>query len=321
MLTQRDISVVRAVCRYFVLSRQQIQQLCFPDDREGRTTRRRLQTLVSERYIQRHQIPIPLSSVGPHCPVYFPGRRGCEFLSELDDDPRWLGVATNTPQPHLLFHWLAITNTHIALRAALKRLPQIACEAFCNEWDVLNPAAQAPEERFRLYTLIQEQPRLVCAPDAAFTLTVAGHQKVFYLEQDRNTSGVRQVAASKWAGYVGLKRKQLHRHHFPETTLSEFDVLCVVPTIARREALRKAIAEKDGAQLWRFAVEADLTPDRFLVDPIWHTCDGRTVPLIRPEILGPLGRTHETLDPSPLGGAACSPVAGEDVPSNKRERP
>ncbi len=115
-----------------------------------------------------------------------------------------------------------MSDTHIALDAALKSRPDITCDDWLSEWDVANKDEQLPEKRYRIYTLIHTQPRLVCAPDAAFLLTTRGHSKVFYLEQDRATSGVHQIAASKTAGYAELASAQLHRRHFPQTTLDEF---------------------------------------------------------------------------------------------------
>src|SRR5205807_104150 len=51
------------------------------------------------------------------------------------------------------------------------------------EYDVINARAKNPEERYRLYTLISEEPkRLVCNPDAAFLLPVGEHRRIFYLE-------------------------------------------------------------------------------------------------------------------------------------------
>ena len=42
MITQRDIEVLLALYRYYVLNRPQIQRLCFANDTTGRVTRRRL---------------------------------------------------------------------------------------------------------------------------------------------------------------------------------------------------------------------------------------------------------------------------------------
>lgn len=43
MITDRDIAILSALAKYYVLSRPQIQRLCFESDVSGRVTRRRLQ--------------------------------------------------------------------------------------------------------------------------------------------------------------------------------------------------------------------------------------------------------------------------------------
>ena len=282
MITERDIAVLRAVVHYYVLNRVQIQRLCFPSDCEGRITRRRLQTLVSERFLNRTQVQVFHPGSGAPAPVYFPARRGCEFLAEHLGDERLLATPTQTPQSHHLFHWLAVTETHIALDAALANQSDVTLDDWLNEWDIVNKDESAPEKRYRIYTLINESPRLVCAPDAAFLLAARGHFKVLYLEQDRSTSGVAQIAASKTPGYTVMAERQLHRRHFPHTTLNAFSVLMIAPSERRRDALKKAIREKPGAALWRFASASDLTPENFLFAPIFHPCDGEPLPLIKP---------------------------------------
>ena len=68
--------------------------------------------------------------------------------------------------------------------------------------------------KYRLYTLLRESPKLVCVPDAAFLLDAHGHRKVFYLEQDRDTTkSAERVAAQKCGGYAGLEEVNGHRQH------------------------------------------------------------------------------------------------------------
>jgi hypothetical protein len=286
MITERDVAILLALVRYYVLNRMQIQRLCFPADQSGRITRRRIQTLVDARFIGRTQMQVYNPAAGTPAPVYFPARKGCEFLAEHGDDERFLATPTQTPQPHHLFHWLAVSDTHIALDAAIAAQQAASLTGWLSEWDIANKDESAPEKRYRIYTLINETPRLVCAPDAAFLLASRGHAKVFYLEQDRNTSGALQIAASKTAGYAAMAERQLHRKHFPQTTLDTFSVLMVAPTTRRRDALKKAIREKPGSALWRFVAAPDLTAENFLFAPIFHPCDGEPLPLIKPVAAG-----------------------------------
>lgn len=286
MITERDIAVLIVLARYYVLNRMQIQRLCFSADPHGRVTRRRIQALVEARFISRAHMEVVNPMAGAPAPVYFPARKGCEFLAEHTGEDRYLLTPSQTPQSHHLYHWLAISDTHIALDAAIAMQSEVTIADWLNEWDTANKDESTPEKRYRIYTLIHEQPRLVCAPDAAFLLCARGHQKVYYLEQDRSTSGVHQIAASKTPGYAAMAERQLHRKHFPTTTLDGFGVLMIAPNERRRDALKKALRDKPSASCWRFAAAPDLTPESFLSAPVFHPCEGEPMPLVKPVRVG-----------------------------------
>lgn len=289
MITERDIAVLIAVVRYYVLNRQQIQRLVFPNDPHGRVTRRRLQTLVDAKLINRQAMLVCHPAAGAPAPVYYPSRKGCELLAEQTGDERYLATPTAAPLQHHILHWLAATETHITFDEAVARHSEIKIDGWLNEWDVVNKDETAPEKRYRVYSLLRENPRLVCAPDAAFLLSLRGHSKVFYLEQDRATSGVQQIASSKTQGYAVMAERGLHRRHFPEATVESFTVLMVAPHARRRDALRKALASKPGAALWRFAAIEDLQPETLFSAPIFYPCVGEPAPLVRP--------TNDSADP------------------------
>ena len=246
MITERDLQVLRALARYFVLNRHQIQQLCFRDDCDGRVTRRRLLRLVQLGYIQRQSLQMHEMDSGSPSSVYYPSRRGLEILAEVLNDKRFLLVSSHAPQPHHVRHWLAVSETHITLDESIARQIEVTLDGWINEWDTIAANAGEPDRRYQLRTTLQESPRLCCAPDAAFLLSRAGHRKVYYLEEDRNTSGVERVAASKTKGYAELAVRQWHRRHFAETTLATFTVLMVAPSPRRRDHLRQAIHGKPG---------------------------------------------------------------------------
>jgi hypothetical protein len=281
MVTKRDIEILRAVAIYYVLSRVDIQRLCFPKDKTGRATRRRLQALVSAGLLNRTPTPVFNPQGGSAWPAYFPSRRGLELLAQELDDQRFLGVPSRRPEPYHLLHWLAVTQTHIAFDHAIARQDTVHCDGWLNEWDTVNPQESQGERRYRLYTLLRDHPRLVCVPDAAFLLAVGPHSKVFYLEQDRATIGIRQFVARKTPGYAALSKRNGHRRHFPQATVDSFSVLAITPTARRRDALRKALRGKAGADLWKFASQTDLTPETFLHNPVFFPCEGDPVPLVK----------------------------------------
>ena len=210
---------------------------------------------------------------GAPAPVYYLSFKGNALLAEMTGDDRFLAIPVQQPTMHHAWHWLAVSETHITFDEVIRSQSDdspnsVQIVDWFNEYDVVNPTKTLPEKRFRLYTLLRSSPRLICAPDAAFLLSTRGHAKVFYLEQDRATTGVHQIAASKAQGYNVLAEVSGHRRHFPETTIDTFTVLMVAPNARRRDALRKVIHEKRGAHLWRFASVEDLTPEKLLFEPI-----------------------------------------------------
>ena len=281
MLTDRDIQILVVVALYYVLNRPQIQSLVFPFDKNGRIARRRLHVLVDEHLLNRQNLLYCHPTAGAPASVYFPSRRGCEFLAEHLDDPKFLLTPTYQPVHHHLLHWLAVSDTHILLNRALALRGDALSEGWISEWDVVNKDESIPEKRYQLYTLLRENPRLICAPDAAFELSMQGFRKAFYIEQDRATSGVQQIASNKTPGYTALNERRLHRRHFPHTNLDTFTVLMITPSPKRRDNLRNAIATKPGANLWWFASTTELSPETFLDGAVWHPCDGEARSLIR----------------------------------------
>ena len=73
-----------------------------------------------------------------------------------------------------------------------------------------------------------------------------------------------------------------------------FSVILIAPIYRRRDALRKAIKEKHGADLWRFAAQPDLTPESFLHDPVFFPCEGDPVPLVKPVQHAPIDENAST---------------------------
>jgi len=274
MITQeRDFAILKAIARYYVLNSRQIQRLLFPVDTSGRVTRRRLQLLFAESLINKAQMQFAHPLSGSLGPVYYPSQKGLELLADMFPKEQYCHISTKPPVAHHVWHWLAVAETHMTFDRALNAQTAVATDGWINEYDELVNENAPPEKKYRLYTLIRENPRLVCAPDAGFMLSTKGHSKVFYLEQDRATSGTKQVASSKTPGYAAMAERLLHRRHFPTATVDRFTVLMVTPTSGRRDSLRKAIREKPGAELWRFATVEDLTDWAVLHHKIWYPAD------------------------------------------------
>lgn len=276
VITPRDLSVLVALATYYTLTRVQVGKICFPQDDDGRITRGRLQKLLEAGLIQRARMEVVNPAMGAPAPVYYLAKKGAHFLAQESGDERFQTACTDTPNWQHLYHWVAVADFHILLDRAAALVAGVSVDGWLGEWSVANPDEKLPEKRYKLYTVLNlDKPRLVCVPDAAFLLGKDGFRKVFYLERDRDTTQpADRVAAQKAQGFAGLAERGWHNRHFPETNVAKFMVLMAAPTERRRDALMKAVASKQGADLWRFASMTDLTEQTLLTAPVWRTAQG-----------------------------------------------
>ena len=279
MITDKGIAVLAVLAKYYVLCRPQIQRLCFPQHRDGRSTRKHLSKLVRAGCAKKHTAMIPYPSNGSGCPCYYLTQRGAEILASYHDDRRYKAVNTKAPRADMLLHWLQCNETRLNIEEAVSVHPEIALPAWYSEWQTMFD--EAGREQFYLHAVFRQNPPLSCSPDAAFLLEADGFRKVHYVEIDRNTSGVRSIAASKTPGYVELFNTQRYKQHFPATNVDLFTVLMVTTHPTRRNRLAEAIADKPGAALWKFVTQDDITPDNFPYGAVFFNCKGEPKPLVK----------------------------------------
>ena len=132
----------------------------------------------------------------------------------------------------------------------------------------MNKDESIPEAGYRLYTLIDESPRFV-SQDAAFLLSVGGHSKVFYLEQDRATSGVHQIATSKTKGYAVIASG-----NFIAALCSNVEFTVLMMARHRAGAMRSGRRSKKSprASYGGSRCTVDLRPETLFSDPIFFPC-------------------------------------------------
>lgn len=276
-----DLKALAAVARYYVLTRDQIQSICFPGQASGRSTRKRLLRLRNAGYLTKHTVQVVLPGTNGAAPVYYATKKGAEALASFFDDDRFLATNTKHPRADRLSHWIAINTTRLIVEQAVAAQTEVTLDGWFTEWETINKNA-APQQQFALHTQLSENPPLSCSPDAAFLLTTRGFSKVFYLEQDRGTSSPGQIAARKTKGYAAMLSGQRHRKHFPETNLDQFSVLVVTTSTQRCRAIGQALKKKPNPEAWLLVDQNQLSADSFLHGDIVHKTDGKTGPLIKP---------------------------------------
>lgn len=285
-LTENDLRILTAVARYHVLSASLIHRMIFPQRGDRRHTRRRLQQLVQSNYLRRSAVNIAFSS-GNFGPVYSVTERTCDALAVYYNDDAWLSLNTKPPRTDRLHHWLDIAWTHWVVDRATERCDKVKLDTWINEWQSTCDADGNPTG-YVLHSQFRETPPLSCSPDAAFLLDVAGHRRVYYVEIDRGTTGVRRVAASKTPGYAELARRQTHRRHFPTTTCEDFSILLITVSANHRDRLRCEVAKKSDTRpdLWLFADREEFTSETALFGDVFHDHSGAVGPLLNRALLG-----------------------------------
>src|SRR3954466_10375149 len=109
------VSILLAVARYYTLTRMQLEDLCRPGRIDGgRKMRKYLTTLRREGLVNQTEARVVFPERnGAPAPVYFPSRKGCELLAELQKDESFLHVCTLTPNWQHLYHWVRIADLRI----------------------------------------------------------------------------------------------------------------------------------------------------------------------------------------------------------------
>ena len=279
-LTFLDMTILKTICQYYVLTREQIQKICSPEHSSGRGTRKRLSRLCVGGYINKHRVPVVLPDNRGAAPVYQPTKKGADLVAAYFDDPSFYATNTKHPRADRVAHWVAINNERMKIEAAIELLPQIQLAKWVTEWETINKEAEK-KERYCLHTQISKSPPLSCSPDAAFLIEYQGENMVYYLEKDLGTSSPKQIAVRKSKGYAALAKHELHRKHFPETTRSDFRVLFVTTGEKRALATQKQMNEKAGKELWLMISDKRATANNYFTGEIALDYKGNLGPLLR----------------------------------------
>jgi hypothetical protein len=196
-------------------------------------------------------------------------------------------------------HFCALSALHIRLDALFAAQQEVTQHALYFEHEVVKAGATNPAERYRLYTSVSAEPRVVCCPDSAFETELSGYRRAWYVEYETGSDTPGRAAAKKSKGYAGLQAAGLFRRHFPHA--ADFRVLVVCPNAGWRDAMRKEIGGKDGRELWLFAAVDEVLKAATIHDPVWHTADRGPLPLVPPP---------RPLPPPPAETGAETPAEG-----------
>ncbi len=282
VLTDRDASVLETLLFYGYLVTNQLRALFFQADKDGSVARDRLRKMDAAGLITRRRAEVANPFSSNTMPTWIITERGISALALYRDDTRFLSQKPPCTRSWQLFcHYVCVSDLAIKLRQSAAAQDRVQLGDMFFEHTVVNAEADDPAKRYRLYTVVCEQPkRVICAPDQAFEIRLGEHRMAYYVELERGSDSPVRVGFKKTPGYAAFAQARRWKTHFPQA--QKMKVLAVAPSANWRESLRKAIRDKPGAEMWMFAALGDVTPESFLCGPIWHTCEGEVRPLVRP---------------------------------------
>jgi hypothetical protein len=265
------ILLLLRTCKY--LSSALIRQYCVPTDRDGAVTREVLRKMLRAGLCARSKAETVDPLANSTAPVYLPTVAGSAVLATMKRDMA-LQLDCDPPRTWQHYsHYVAVSQFLLMLRAAVEPSPA-TLGSLILEHDLIADREQ-PDRTRRLFTVVQDdgKRKIVCNPDALFSLQLGKFSVSYYLEFERGTNTPGRAAAMKAPGFALLQETQGYRKHLPDA--SRMAVLAVCPNAAWRDAMRDEMQKHSGKELWRFLARDEVTPENLLTGKLLHACDGQ----------------------------------------------
>jgi len=282
-ITARILAILMILRRFKFVTTAQIRRWCVPTDKDGSVTRDALRKMLAAGLARRFKAEVHNPHVTSSVPVWTPTEAGCCLLAAKTGDPSFiLDAMPNTNAWTMFAHYAEVSELLRTIETSFARQAYATMGALYFEHDVIS-SEKEPEHRFRLYTVVRtdSEKRIVCVPDAAFEVAVAGYRRAYYVELERGTDTPKRVAAKKSPGYAGMQ--QHFQQHFPQA--QDWRVLFVWPNAGLRDAARRAV-DPAKSEMWLFAAFPDITED-FLHQPVIYTAQDGPRPFIKAPATAP----------------------------------
>jgi hypothetical protein len=277
-ITERMLTILIALWRYKFLTTAQIRRWCVPTDKDGSVTRDVLRKMAGAGLARRFKAEVHNPIVTSSVPVWTPTEPGCCLLAAKTGDAKYiLDAMPNTNGWHMFAHYVEVSELMHTIETAFAAQQHAKLMSLYFEHDVISDAKE-PEKRFRLYTLVREDQgkRIVCVPDAAVEVAVAGYRRAYYIEDERGTDTPRRASAKKAPGYSMMQNH--FKKHFPDA--QDWRVLFIWPNAGLRDAARRAV-DPAKSEMWLFAALPDIT-ESFLHAPVIYSAQDGPKPFIKP---------------------------------------
>lgn len=281
-MTPIKVAILKLLSRYRYLRTADIKQALLRmghvrSDDDGSFTRSVIRKLENDGLLRRHLPKMVQPGTNQAAPVFAPTVQGSSVLAQELGDTKWL----LTHEPNFrdwmsLNHYCALSSLQMTIDQAFAGQKLVKLKKLVFEHEVVNPDAQDPSKRYKLYTRIDD--KVVCVPDSMMEIEIGTERRLLYTEYETGSDTPGRVSSKKHKGFAGLAEKKLWKRHGPEA--SGFSVLCFCPYRSWRDHLRHDMKDKPGQQYWLFCDVSELKPETFLHAPIWYTAEAGPIPLI-----------------------------------------
>lgn len=273
-LQQRDLEILKVVNRYRYLRTNQIKRLVFPENRSIQSTRKRLKYLFHNGFLGRIN-PFVAPGAGQPDTAYFLEKSGAELIAEHfpDEEVKVYGKSGKV-RYQFLSHALELSEFRMYLEIALSGHERIELGRFVADFEVKSHLQNATgHKRYKLWHELQHpisRQSFVVYPDGLFILkgkgSFEGAQKLFFLEVDRGTEGMRQIQ-DKIIGYQLYHQQKVFQKFGP---FSGFRVLIQTTSPKRAKNMRHALLNMAGTELAWITDREQVWEDTVLSGEIWQ---------------------------------------------------
>ena len=272
-ITERLLAVLDDLRFTKILNRQIVQNEHFPTAKDGAPVREFLRKMLQDgivaRFGSRSELFVQVA------PAYVPTEKGCCLLANNKKDMKYLLDCVPRMSAQDVPHHLGMSRMLLDFRKALAAQKRIVVPEIFTEHCIVNPDEPDHAKRRKLFQVVaksENKPNIVCSPDGVALVQTGKYVRAQFFEYETGSEGSpSRCAARKAPGYFGLDKGKFYKEYFP--TANDMRVIAICPNIAWLQSFRRAMKDKQGAELWRFVSREELTKDTFLTRPIFWTCE------------------------------------------------
>jgi hypothetical protein len=259
-ITDRDVGLVKAVCRYRYLTIEQITWL-FPDSSQ-RGLENRLRYLFHGGYLNRELLHESTS----HKLIYAMREKGARLIAERDGVPReeipWQRHLNQITASHIR-HLLGINDVVISLEIALA---QAQAEGSIKDFRVFTGSPDQHKISVMLRNRDGARYTSAIVPDALVYLIFPRKKQigVLFIEVDRATMSV-----NRWQGKTVVYREFVYSDNLREQFKANWSIVLTVTTSEKRlMSLAQRSVEMGVKRGFWYTTVGKVTPESILT-PVW----------------------------------------------------